>query len=57
MTAMIVAFAALVVLVNEPMHPQGLCVLLLAGLTLLLASGPPRRWPLPAPGRAPCSRP
>ncbi len=48
--AMIVAFAALVVLINEPMHPQGLCVLLLAGLTLLLASGPPRRLVLSGAG-------
>jgi hypothetical protein len=45
-TAMIVAFAVLGVLVNEPMHPQGLCVLLLAGLTLLLAVGSPRRFAL-----------
>lgn len=39
--AMIAAFAALVVLANEPMHPQGLCVLLLGGITLLavFASG------------------
>ena len=29
---MIAAFAALAVLVGEPMHPQGLCVLLLGGL-------------------------
>jgi hypothetical protein len=49
-TAMIVAFAALTVLINEPMHPQGLCVLLLAGLTLLLASGPPRRLGLAGAG-------
>jgi hypothetical protein len=49
-TAMIVAFAALVVLVNEPMHPQGLCVLLLGGLTLLLASGPSRRIGLAGAG-------
>ena len=42
-TAMLVAFSALRVLVDEPMHPQGLCALLLAGLTLLLVSGPPRR--------------
>ncbi len=44
--AMIVAFAVLGVLINEPMHPHGLCVLLLAGLTLLLAAGPPRRFGL-----------
>jgi hypothetical protein len=37
-TGMIVAFAALGVLVNEPMHPQGLCVLLLAGFVLLAVS-------------------
>jgi hypothetical protein len=38
---MIAAFASLVVLANEPMHPQGLCVLLLGGITLLavFASG------------------
>lgn len=39
--AMIAAFAPLGVLANEPMHPQGLCVLLLGGITLLVvvASG------------------
>lgn len=49
-TAMIVSFAVLTVLINEPMHPQGLCVLLLAGLTLLLSSGPPRRLALAGAG-------
>jgi hypothetical protein len=39
----IVAFGALGVLAGEPMHPQGLCVLLLGGLTLLATSGPGRR--------------
>jgi hypothetical protein len=43
-TAMISAFAALYVLVNEPMHPQGLCVLLL-GVFVLLAVTEPRRRP------------
>ena len=47
---MIVAFAVLGVLINEPMHPHGLCVLLLAGLTLLLVSGPPRRTGLAGAG-------
>jgi hypothetical protein len=42
-TGMIVAFAALAVLVNEPMHPQGLCVLLLAAFSLLAVAGPGRR--------------
>jgi hypothetical protein len=41
--AMIVAFAVLGQLVSEPMHPHGLVVLMLSLLTLLLASGPPRR--------------
>ncbi len=44
---MIAAFAPLVVLANEPMHPQVLCVLLLGGITLLtvLASARnPARW-------------
>lgn len=40
---MVAAFAALVVLANEPMHPQGLCVLLLGAITLLAVSGPGRR--------------
>ena len=34
-TGMIAAFAALIVLANEPMHPQGLSVLLLAALALV----------------------
>jgi hypothetical protein len=45
--AMIAAFAPLVVLTNEPMHPQGLCVLLLGGITLLAVSASdrnPARW-------------
>ena len=41
--AMIAAFAPLVVLGNEPMHPQGLCVLLLGGITLLAVSASDRR--------------
>jgi hypothetical protein len=44
---MIAAFAPLVVLANEPMHPQVLCVLLLGAITLLavLASARnPARW-------------
>ena len=43
LTGMIAAFGSLVVLANEPMHPHGLCVLLLGGFALLLASGPSRR--------------
>ena len=39
----IVAFGALAVLAGEPMHPQGLCVLLLGGIALLATSGPGRR--------------
>jgi hypothetical protein len=35
---MIVAFGVLRVLVSEPMHPQGLCVLLVGALALLIAS-------------------
>ncbi len=41
--AMIAAFAPLGVLANEPMHPQGLCVLLLGGITLLAVSASGRR--------------
>ncbi len=41
--AMIAAFASLFVLANEPMHPQGLCVLLLALITLLAVYAPTRR--------------
>lgn len=39
---MIAAFGVLFVLANEPMHPQGLCVLLLGALTLLVVCGPGR---------------
>jgi hypothetical protein len=42
-TGMVAAFAALYVLANEPMHPQGLCVLLLGAFTLLAVSEPTRR--------------
>lgn len=42
-TGMVAAFAALYVLVNEPMHPQGLCVLLLAAFVLLAIVEPTRR--------------
>jgi hypothetical protein len=42
-TGMIAAFATLVVLANEPMHPQGLCVLLLGAFSLVAVSGPSRR--------------
>ncbi len=41
--AMLVSFSALRVLISEPMHPQGLCALLLAVVTLLVVCGPPRR--------------
>lgn len=41
--AMIAAFAPLVVLGNEPMHPQTLCVLLLGGITLLAVTASDRR--------------
>jgi hypothetical protein len=41
---MIAAFAALGVLVNEPMHPQGLCVLLLGAFAVLAVREPGRRW-------------
>jgi hypothetical protein len=37
------AFSALFVLANEPMHPQGLCVLLFAAAVVLLVFGPGRR--------------
>ncbi|HWB69164.1 MAG TPA: hypothetical protein VG518_04240, partial [Solirubrobacterales bacterium] len=40
---MVVAFSALGVLANEPMHPQGLCVLLLAAFSLVAVCGPTRR--------------
>lgn len=41
--AMIAAFAALAVLVNEPMHPHGLCVLLLGAFSLVAVFGPTKR--------------
>lgn len=37
--AMIAAFSDLVVLAGEPMHPQGLCILLLSAFFLVAASG------------------
>jgi hypothetical protein len=40
---MVVAFSTLGVLANEPMHPQGLCVLLLGAFSLVAVSGPTRR--------------
>lgn len=43
LAGMIAAFSALNVLANEPMHPQGLCVLLLGAFTLLAVFGPTRR--------------
>lgn len=46
----IVAFGVLGVLVNEPMHPHGLAVLLLGCLTLLIASEPARRISLAGAG-------
>jgi hypothetical protein len=42
-TGMIAAFGTLYVLVNEPMHPHGLCVLMLAAFTLLAIVEPTRR--------------
>ncbi|HEX2391493.1 MAG TPA: hypothetical protein VHI77_01105 [Solirubrobacterales bacterium] len=39
LTGMAAAFGVLVVLANEPMHPQGLCVLLFAALSLLAVFG------------------
>jgi hypothetical protein len=42
-TGMIAAFSTLTVLATEPMHPQGLCVLLLGAFALLVASGPTGR--------------
>jgi hypothetical protein len=41
--AMVVAFGSLYAVANEPMHPQILCVLLLAAFTLLAVVGPTRR--------------
>jgi hypothetical protein len=40
---MVATFSVLAVLANEPMHPQGLCVLLLSAFALLAVSGPMRR--------------
>jgi len=40
---MVATFSVLLVLANEPMHPQGLCVLLLSAFVLLAVSGPTRR--------------
>lgn len=40
---MIAAFGSLYALANEPMHPQVLCVVLLAAFTLLAVAGPTRR--------------
>jgi hypothetical protein len=42
-TGMIAAFGSLYVLTGEPMHPQGLAVLLLGAFTLLAVRGPTRR--------------
>jgi hypothetical protein len=42
-TGMIAAFASLFVLVNEPMHPQVLCVFLLGAFVLLAVLGPTGR--------------
>ncbi len=43
LTAMVAAFGSLGVLANEPMHPQGLCVLLLGAFALLAVRGPSKR--------------
>ncbi len=43
LTGMIAAFATLFVLAGEPMHPQVLCVLLLAAFTVLAVFGPGKR--------------
>jgi hypothetical protein len=43
LTTMIAAFSSLAVLANEPMHPQGLCVLILAFFALAAVSGLGRR--------------
>lgn len=42
-SGMVIAYVILGVLVNEPMHPQVLATLLLAGLVLVVALLPPRR--------------
>jgi hypothetical protein len=39
LTTMIIAFGGLEVLINEPMHPQGLAVLVIAGFGLAAVSG------------------
>jgi hypothetical protein len=39
LSAMIAAFSALAVLANEPMHPQGLCVLILGAFFFFAAGG------------------
>lgn len=39
LTAMIAAFSSLAVLANEPMHPQGLCVLLLGAFAFCAVGG------------------
>ncbi len=43
LAGMIAAFATLFVLANEPMHPQVLCVVLIAAFTALVVFGPGRR--------------
>lgn len=43
LTGMIAAFGVLAVLADEPMHPQGLCALLLGAFALLAVSGAPKR--------------
>ncbi len=43
LTTMVCAFAALTVLTAEPMHPQGLCVVLLGAILLVAVSGGRRR--------------
>ncbi|HEX4308034.1 MAG TPA: hypothetical protein VHZ54_18505 [Solirubrobacterales bacterium] len=43
LAGMIAAFATLYVLAGEPMHPQGLCVVLLGFFTMLAVFGPGRR--------------
>ncbi len=43
LTTMIAAFGSLAILVNEPMHPHGLCVLLLGAFTLLAVAAPAKR--------------
>jgi len=43
LTGTIAAFATLFVLAGEPMHPQVLCVLLLAAFTVLVVFGPGKR--------------